>query len=449
MQGHAYAIIDVKAIRQADPPITARLVLMRNPHGHRSEFPDDGEWNGAWSDKWKGWDQVTKETKDILKYDVVAGTNDGKGAFWITFDDMVHHFAALYTCRIPRLDTKEDSDGNTVPFWQFCPTLEQETRQETNHGASEWKDDAAGGSPNFSSWIYNPQWELVIKAKKHLIIKLSQADPRYAIKFEKLPNGGFMPRKEASTDIAVTVYKITEDRQPLCVRQGDKIHTMSYHKVYNNERTVCIDEDFDPGIYIVVCSTFKSHVEKPFRLCMWWDGDEKLEPRRITGHLPSDWADKRGKHTVQGQWDSLVSKGYEDEKTIGDSPTWQFVLQGDSHMLIEFEQPFQPGKTHQAPKYEDKLIHTMICVYKKEGRVIPSDRGTEGKFGQENPPPATKFTNLQSLRWSMFHMPAGSYIVCIPTYYPDRCDPKVNFNLKFYCNEAFEKPQRLDTAERL
>ena len=69
---HAYSLISAHEVMNG-----AKLLKLRNPWG-------EGEWTGAWSDKWKGW---TPELKTELK---VVNSDDGQ--FFIALEDYLTHF---------------------------------------------------------------------------------------------------------------------------------------------------------------------------------------------------------------------------------------------------------------------------------------------------------------------------------------------------------------------
>ena len=101
VHGHAYTVLQVKESRTG-----ARLLNLRNPWGNF-------EWNGDWSDSSPLW---TESIKQELNF--VPDAEDG--AFWMSFEDFVTHFACINVNRTqPWRDIRQKglfirSDGFTT-----------------------------------------------------------------------------------------------------------------------------------------------------------------------------------------------------------------------------------------------------------------------------------------------------------------------------------------------
>jgi len=93
IQGHAYAILSLDEFE------SERLIKLRNPHGSGGV-----EWRGDWSDNSFKW---TEKAKKLLKPEAKED-----GIFWMSLDDFVYEFKALYVCRI--------FDKN---LWKTIPTI--------------------------------------------------------------------------------------------------------------------------------------------------------------------------------------------------------------------------------------------------------------------------------------------------------------------------------------
>jgi calpain-7 len=79
LSNHAYALLDVKDIGY-------RLVKLRNPWNSQ-------KWKGKFSDLDK--DSWTKDLQTYLDYDIEAKQYYQDGTFWISWEDLCHHFANL------------------------------------------------------------------------------------------------------------------------------------------------------------------------------------------------------------------------------------------------------------------------------------------------------------------------------------------------------------------
>lgn len=79
--GHAYSVLDVKDIDGN------KLIQLRNPHGNNG-----AEWKGDWSDNSYKWTQRLKTLGKIQFKD--------DGVFWMSQEDFIFNFRALYLCKI-------------------------------------------------------------------------------------------------------------------------------------------------------------------------------------------------------------------------------------------------------------------------------------------------------------------------------------------------------------
>lgn len=136
VQGHAYAILDMKEVDEF------KLIKLRNPHGSRGV-----EWNGDWSDNSDMW---STRTKNICGY-----VNELDGAFWMNLYDFIDNFNFLYLCR-------------TLDTWYNIEF------------AGEWKGETAEGLPSKEhpkvNFRLNPQYEISIETPCSLFIQLTQED---------------------------------------------------------------------------------------------------------------------------------------------------------------------------------------------------------------------------------------------------------------------------------
>lgn len=80
-QGHAYLILDVRNLDGN------KLIKLRNPHGNESK-----QSTLDWSDDSPKWNN---RLKGLLGESMAAD-----GAFWMSLDDFVYCFRAIYICRI-------------------------------------------------------------------------------------------------------------------------------------------------------------------------------------------------------------------------------------------------------------------------------------------------------------------------------------------------------------
>lgn len=156
VQGHAYAILDMKEVG------SARLIKIRNPHGSRGV-----EWNGDWGDDSEMWDQ-----RAINKCN---HENESDGVFWMDVDDFTEQFSYIYICRM-------------VKGWKHADAK------------SEWRGESAEGLPSRrnpkAKLEKNPQFGLRVPSPGVAFIKMSQKDQenmfrgKHNIMFMVSRNGG-------------------------------------------------------------------------------------------------------------------------------------------------------------------------------------------------------------------------------------------------------------------
>eukprot|EP01022_Parablepharisma_sp_SALTPOND_P018333 TRINITY_DN298_c0_g2_i2.p1 TRINITY_DN298_c0_g2~~TRINITY_DN298_c0_g2_i2.p1 ORF type:complete len:1600 (-),score=108.51 TRINITY_DN298_c0_g2_i2:6731-11431(-) len=130
VQGHAYAILDVKAYSGE------HLVKLRNPQGSRGI-----EWNGDWGDESPLW---TPAAVQALNHEI---NNDG--IFWINIRDFVDEFKYVYVCR------KFDKRWTRVHLERSCS------------GEYSLRDD---GFDKF------PQYKVSITKPTTIFVKLTQSE---------------------------------------------------------------------------------------------------------------------------------------------------------------------------------------------------------------------------------------------------------------------------------
>merc|ERR1719265_170081 len=91
--GHAFSLLAVTMAKLADGG-EVRLVRLRNPWG------DDHEWNGAWSDKCKLWEEhpeVDDHVERLLGHPRDPEEDDG--IFWMSWEDFGSIFTRIETCQ--------------------------------------------------------------------------------------------------------------------------------------------------------------------------------------------------------------------------------------------------------------------------------------------------------------------------------------------------------------
>eukprot|EP01125_Pyxidicula_operculata_P018703 TRINITY_DN666_c0_g1_i1.p1 TRINITY_DN666_c0_g1~~TRINITY_DN666_c0_g1_i1.p1 ORF type:complete len:735 (+),score=183.88 TRINITY_DN666_c0_g1_i1:24-2228(+) len=231
LTGHAYSILEA---RELGPNL--RLLKIRNPWGKK-------EWTGRWSDKSREW---TPELKYMLNH---KDANDG--TFWMQYEDYIKHYTHIQVCRM-----YTDDVGEKYFRYLF---------------KDEWKGKTAGGCGNHGTWVYNPQYGLVIYQATNVIISLAQEDVRmleverepFYIAFSLFRNGNCQER--------IRQYKT-----------GDVIEKSGQ---YSPRREVILEILLQPGQYTIVPTTYDPNEEAKFVLTVYSNQQITLNNVKLTGEI--------------------------------------------------------------------------------------------------------------------------------------------------------------------
>jgi len=252
-QGHAYAVLGVRAVDE-HACCAAHLVKLRNPCGAV-------EWSGDWCDASPLW---TPRLRAKLGWHAHAQHDNDDGTFWMGLDDFCEHFERLYVCKLPS------------PRW---------------HAAcvdGEWRGATAGGCANYESCTHNPQFALTITRPTHVLLSLTQADPRM---------GGGNGDADGDVDSGLDDRADGESFAiglTVCYKGGrrvEKLYTSDWTRTsgpYAYRRGVSVDVKLemrggsDDGAvatsYTLLPCTFKPGQERGFTIRLWSDQSCELEP---------------------------------------------------------------------------------------------------------------------------------------------------------------------------
>lgn len=249
VKGHAYGISAVTKVSLGQSFLSRfsaeklYLVRLRNPWGEK-------EWNGAWSDESKEWEQLSKSERDKLGLKL---ENDGE--FWMSWDDFCIHFTTVTICVLV----------NTSVF-----TI----RKTYNEGAMKgrWEGSNAGGCVNNKeTFLSNPQFrfDMTGSDKDVAFISLMQPDIR-ELKSQGKTNivmGFFVCKVEANR-----IYRI----HTLYAKAGDSS--------FINSREVFVTLELDPGRYVLIPSSFEPGQVSDFLVRVYTDHGNSL--RQLTQDQP-------------------------------------------------------------------------------------------------------------------------------------------------------------------
>ena len=222
VKGHAYSILEVKQVDKH------RLLQMRNPWGHK-------EWSGRWADNSPEW---TPRYKKLLNY-----VNADDGTFWISIEDFVRNFRAIYYCK-----------------------LVNNCKQLILQG--EWnKTNKTAGGCQYQECLDNPQYLLKVASKCKVIVVLTQneniksGDVYDDNRYSSVKAIGLHAKKYPSGQ---TSGKLTSARATMVAQR-----TFSYARDMTLEFTV----DERDNVIIVPCM-FKKNDENTFTMKVYADTSE-------------------------------------------------------------------------------------------------------------------------------------------------------------------------------
>ncbi|KAM5235111.1 calpain-3 isoform 3-T3 [Ctenodactylus gundi] len=237
VKGHAYSVTGLEEATFKGEKV--KLVRLRNPWGQV-------EWNGSWSDGWKGWSFVDKNEKSRLQHQV---TEDGE--FWMSYEDFIYHFTKLEICNL----TADALESDKLQTWTVS----------VNEG--RWvRGCSAGGCRNFPDTFWtNPQYRLKLLEEDDdpddsevicsFLVALMQKNRR---KDRKLGASLFT--------IGFAIYEMHGNKQHL---QKDFFlynASKARSKTYTNMREVSQRFRLPPSEYVIVPSTYEPHQEGEFIL---------------------------------------------------------------------------------------------------------------------------------------------------------------------------------------
>ncbi|XP_031434297.1 calpain-12 [Clupea harengus] len=273
VRGHAYAITDTDKVQKDSTEV--QLVRLRNPWGFV-------EYRGPWSDKSKDWETVDKA--EIKRLELKKAED---GEFWIAVEAFSSLFDLMELCSLSP-DSLNDSSSNGAPSWSL-----------TSYDGSWVPGCSAGGSRRYRrSFWKNPQFQLALTAADVQGEDDDDGDDDEddgdddEDDEEKTDNAALSPsaqkQKEKGKKCTVLVELLQKDCRS---KRTVKFLYMAFH-IYKFQNSVgCLDQAFftshrpvgrsgkyqalrgvygkvllEPGIYVIVPSTYRPNIPGDFFL---------------------------------------------------------------------------------------------------------------------------------------------------------------------------------------
>lgn len=254
VKGHAYTVTKVQELNISSPQGKVQLIRLRNPWGN------EVEWNGAWSDRSKEWQQVPSNVKLELGL-----TISYDGEFWMSFKDFLKHFDDLDICHLSPDAYKFDDDESEI-------SCEKEWILNSFEG--EWVTGvSAGGCQNYAdSFHSNPQYIMTLQDPDEddddenctVIISLMQKNRR---------KGRHIGVQNLS--IGFAIYSISErslSQIPLTINFFRKNSQTASSDIFLNSREICCRFKLPPAHYVIVPSTFEPSSNGEFLIRVFTEG---------------------------------------------------------------------------------------------------------------------------------------------------------------------------------
>lgn len=253
VKGHAYCVTAMKEVVIQEGFFRDKKLMMvrvRNPWGGK-------EWNGAWSDGSREWQQVSDKEKKRIGLEF-----EDDGEFWMDIHDWCQQFTHLSLCRLI----------NTSIF-----SLHKTWHETKYYG--EWTTALSGGCVNNKqTFLSNPQFVFDVRHEGEGITMVSlQQQDRRMLK----SHGG----DGSNLTVGFHIMKAEENRQ----YRMNALHETAATVTYINSRSVFGRYELPEGRYVLLPTTFDPGHKGEFLLRIFTESDSRCKPLVHAVPPPIPW----------------------------------------------------------------------------------------------------------------------------------------------------------------